>query len=177
MSDLLVDVARQRMQLPGGQVPCAIGRAGALPAAAKREGDGATPLGRWPLLAALLRPDRGIVPPHGLPWRWLRPDDGWCDAPEDPAYNRPVTLPHRASAERLWREDEAYDAIVVLGHNLAPVVPGLGSAIFWHVACTDPSASNSLRATEGCLAIPRSAMLAVLPHLRFGMHLDIGPTA
>jgi GTP cyclohydrolase II len=73
----------------GRAIPCAIGRSGACPAEAKREGDGMTPLGTWPVRTLLLRRDR--VPPvaSALPWRWLRPDDGWSDDPTDPGYNRP----------------------------------------------------------------------------------------
>ncbi|MGL4542832.1 MAG: L,D-transpeptidase family protein, partial [Polymorphobacter sp.] len=109
---------------------CAIGRGGVIDAAAKHEGDGATPLGHWPLRCALLRPDRVATPATALPWRWLRPADGWSDDGRDPAYNRPVSHPHGFSAERLWRDDGAYDVIVVLGHNDGPPRPGAGSAIF-----------------------------------------------
>jgi L,D-peptidoglycan transpeptidase YkuD (ErfK/YbiS/YcfS/YnhG family) len=146
---------------------CAIGRGGAVPAEAKREGDGATPLGNWPLLGALLRPDRGLAPPAALPWRWLRPEDGWSDDPADPAYNRPVAHPHSWSAERLWRADLLYDIILVLGYNLMPPVPGAGSAIFWHVATAD------FRPTEGCAAIERATLAALLPRLTPRMALTI----
>jgi L,D-peptidoglycan transpeptidase YkuD (ErfK/YbiS/YcfS/YnhG family) len=147
--------------------PAAIGRAGAVPLAAKREGDGATPLGVFAVEAVLLRPDRVPLPPLALPWRWLRPADGWGDDPGDPAYNRPVRHPHRHGAERLWREDGAYDIILVLAHNRAPIVPGAGSAIFWHLAHPD------FRATEGCVAIARDAMLAILPKLTRSSTLEI----
>jgi hypothetical protein len=70
-------------------------------------------------------------------------------APRCPLYNRPVRLPYPASHERLWRDDRAYDVIVVLGHNDDPVVDGAGSAIFWHLAQPD------WRATEGCVAVER----------------------
>ena len=159
---------------PGGGVgptesnalPCLIGRSGAVAAADKREGDGATPLGRWPLRAVLLRPDRVEVPAGlRLPWRWLRPDDGWSDDPADPAYNRPVRHPHPFSAERLWRNDGLYDVIIVLGHNDAPPVPGAGSAIFLHCAEGRP--------TEGCVAIDRAALLSQLPRIGPGDALEI----
>ena len=39
---------------------------------------------------------------------------------DDPAYNRPVQLPHPHSAERLWRDDHVYDVIIVLGDNDSP---------------------------------------------------------
>ena len=61
-------------------------------------------------------------------------NDGWCDAPDDPNYNRLVSLPYPASAEHLWRDDNVYDLIAVLGYNDDPVVPGKGSAIFLHIA-------------------------------------------
>jgi L,D-peptidoglycan transpeptidase YkuD (ErfK/YbiS/YcfS/YnhG family) len=126
---------------------CALGRAGVRSAADKREGDGATPAGLWPLRNVLWRPDRLSAPSSRLPARAIGPDDGWCDAPLDPAYNRPVRLPYPASAERLWRDDGVYDLVVVLGYNDAPVVRGAGSAIFMHVARSDYAA------TEGCIAL------------------------
>lgn len=165
MSDLVVDTAARRI----GDIPCLIGRSGTIAADSKREGDGATPLGRWPIRCVLLRSDRVTVSAGlRLPWRWLRSDDGWSDDAADPVYNRPVRHPHRFSAERLWRDDSAYDVIVVLGHNDRPPTPGHGSAIFFHVAA--PGATH----TEGCVAIDRDAMLALLPTLGAGDAMLIG---
>lgn len=127
---------------------CTLGRGGVR--AAKREGDGATPAGSWRMRALLFRPDRvARTPLTGLPLRALRPEDGWCDDPGDPLYNRPVKLPYRAGAETLWRADEVYDLIVVLGYNDDPPQPGAGSAIFLHVARPDYAP------TEGCIALAR----------------------
>jgi L,D-peptidoglycan transpeptidase YkuD (ErfK/YbiS/YcfS/YnhG family) len=133
-----------------------LGRTGIRPAADKREGDGATPAGVWPLRTVLWRPDRIKAPSSLLPARPLKPDDGWCDAPLDPAYNRPVDLPYPASAERMWREDGVYDLVAVLGYNDAPVVPEAGSAIFLHVARPDYTA------TEGCIAMALADLLDLL---------------
>jgi len=148
-------------------VPCSIGKSGLIAATLKREGDGATPIGVWALRGVLLRADR-VAAPAGLqlPWRWIRAEDGWSDGADDPAYNRPVRHPHRFSAERLWREDGLYDAIVVLGHNDAPPVPGSGSAIFLH--CWRDGAT-----TEGCVAIAKPALLDLLPRLAPGDALEI----
>lgn len=153
-------------------VPCVIGRGGAVPAEDKREGDGATPLGTWPVRGVLLRPDRWAEAPlPSAAWRWLRRDDGWSDDPADPAYNRPVAHPRGWSHEQLWRADGAYDAIVVLGHNDAPPVPGLGSAIFFHIwTLADDGAP---RPTEGCVAVAPDAMRAILPLVTPGMVLRI----
>lgn len=145
-----------RFSLPEREGGCVLGRGGVKPAAGKREGDGATPLGTWPIRYLLYRPDKGGPPAATLDVRPIAPDDGWCDAPEDPAYNRPVRLPYPASAERLWRDDDLYDLVLVLGHNDDPVVPGMGSAIFLHLQ--SPRAAP----TEGCIALTRADMLALL---------------
>ncbi len=145
-----------RFQIPGREFRCALGPAGVIAAAEKREGDGSTPMGAWPMRRLLYRPDRGPAPPTALPVQAIQPGDGWCDAPGDPNYNRPVTLPYPASAERMWRGDGLYDLVVVLGHNDDPPVPGLGSAIFLHLAKPDYAP------TEGCVALARPDLEAVL---------------
>ncbi|MBP2311583.1 L,D-transpeptidase family protein [Azospirillum soli] len=139
---------------PGGSFRCALGRGGVR--ADKREGDGATPVGRFALRRVLWRADRLERPETGLPVSPIAPDDGWCDAPEDPAYNRPVKRPYPASHEELWREDHVYDVIVVMGHNDDPVVPGQGSAVFMHVARPD------WEPTAGCIALPLPDLLRLL---------------
>lgn len=147
---------------------CALGRGGVVPSASKREGDLASPAGLWPLRQVFYRPDKFATPPRsGLPCTPLSPELGWCDAPTDPAYNQLVALPYPASAERLWREDDVYDLIVVLGYNDDPPRPGAGSAIFFHLARPD------WRGTEGCVAITREAMLELLPTLGPGDAMEI----
>lgn len=124
---------------------CAIGPAGV--SAHKREGDGATPLGILPLRRVLYRPDKVRAPRCEFAVSPIRPNDGWCDAPGDPNYNRPVTLPYPASTESLWRDDDLYDVVVVLGYNDDPPIDGLGSCIFMHVARPDYAP------TQGCIAL------------------------
>ena len=145
-----------RLGLHEREVRCALGKAGVRPATDKREGDGATPAGVWPLRGVLWRPDRMTAPSSRLPVRPIEPDDGWCDDPFDPAYNRPVRLPYPASAERLWREDEVYDLVAVLGYNDAPVIPGAGSAIFVHLA------RANYAPTEGCIALALGDLVELL---------------
>ena len=153
--------------IDGRAVRCALGPAGVIAAADKREGDGATPLGAWPLKRVLYRPDKGSPPATALPIQALGLDDGWCDEPQDPNYNRPVALPYPASAERMWREDDIYDLVVVLGHNDDPPVPGLGSAIFLHLA------RPGYPPTQGCVALSRPDLEAVLAAARPGDVLEV----
>ncbi len=144
---------------------CALGRAGI--GASKREGDGATPIGRIPLREVLYRADRLNRPRTLLPVRPLRPTDGWCEASADSNYNCAVTHPYPDSAEHLWRNDNLYDLIVVLGHNDDPVVPGKGSAIFFHVATPDYSP------TEGCVTVAREDLQAILAGCAPSTHMVI----
>lgn len=144
----------------------ALGPAGLV--ADKREGDGGTPIGAWPCRRLYYRPDRLARPSTGLDCRALRPEDGWCDAPGDPRYNRPVPLPYPASAEALWRDDEIYDLIVPLGYNDHPVVAGCGSAIFLHIA------RPLYPPTQGCVALGRQELLAFLAQADAQSRVRIG---
>lgn len=169
---ILVDGKAGTLTLGDWIRPCVIGKGGLIAATDKREGDGATPCGDWPIRAVLLRPGR-IETEYApaVPWRWIRESDGWCDDAADPAYNRPVHLPRATSHEVLARDDQAYDVIVVLGHNDAPPVPGLGSAIFFHQWVI--GADGAPKPTEGCVAIAPESMRTLLPRFAPGMILRI----
>ncbi len=157
-----------QMAWDGRQVRCALGKAGVIAAADKREGDNKSPLGLWPIRRVLYRPG---VYPNGpvtsLPTQPIASDDGWCDAPGDPAYNQPVKLPYPASAERLWRDDAVYDLVVILGHNDDPPAAGLGSAIFLHLA------RDGYPGTEGCVALARENVEALLAAAKPGDAVEI----
>ena len=170
---ILVDGGARTLAIGDWSCPCVIGKGGLIAAADKREGDGATPVGDWPIKGALLRPGRiGRDHAPALPWRWIREGDGWCDDPADPSYNRPVQLPRATSHEQLARNDQAYDVILVLGHNDAPPVPGMGSAIFFHQWAIGESGAP--KPTEGCVAIAPENMRVVLPLLSPGLSVRIG---
>jgi L,D-peptidoglycan transpeptidase YkuD (ErfK/YbiS/YcfS/YnhG family) len=155
------------LNVGGERVRCALGKAGVRPAAEKREGDLASPAGVWPIRRVLYRPDRGEPPQTALPVAALSPDDGWCDAPDDPAYNRPIKLPYPASAEKMWRDDHLYDIVVALGHNDDPPAAPMGSCIFLHLA------REGYLPTEGCVAVARADMEALLAAARPGDAVEI----
>ena len=136
-----------RFDIGGRETLCALGKGGVIPAAEKREGDGCSPLGIWPIRRVLYRPDKGPPPQSRLPVSAIAPNDGWCDAPGDCNYNQPVKLPYPASAEAMWRDDGQYDLICILAHNDDPPIPLMGSAIFLHIAKRD------FGPTEGCVAL------------------------
>lgn len=156
-----------RLGLNLHSVRAALGKEGVVPAADKREGDGKSPVGEWPMRYVFYRPDRIAAPETALPVVALSPDDGWCDDPNSQDYNRHVKLPFEAGHEKLWRDDHVYDLIVVLGHNDDPPVPGMGSAIFMHLAREDYSG------TEGCVALARDDLLELLNDATLGDTVEI----
>jgi L,D-peptidoglycan transpeptidase YkuD (ErfK/YbiS/YcfS/YnhG family) len=162
----LFKVSNQGLIIEDKLYRTALGRAGIVPQ--KQEGDGGTPVGRFALRRLLYRPDRLEKPKTSLACAPIEPDDGWCDDPRDANYNRPVKLPYPTSAETMWREDGLYDLVVVLGHNDDPPIPGLGSAIFFHLANPDYSP------TAGCVAVSMPDMLEILAMCDEESFMEIG---
>ncbi len=157
--DIWIDTKERIWRMGGITLPCAIGKNGAVTAQLKREGDGKTPLGRFPLRTAYVRQDRVADFTTALPLTWLTPQHGWCDDAAHLLYNQPVMLPFAASHESLWRSDELYDIIITIGHNDDPPVPNRGSAIFLH--CCKYDDAGLMKPTLGCVAIPKTDLLAL----------------
>ena len=156
---------RGRLHIGGRHIPCILGRSGIKPR--KREGDGATPKGAWAILGGFFRADRVNRVLSSLPMSRISKNDGWCDEPGHRLYNRQVKLPFGASHERLWRDDQLYDTVLVLDYNFSRRSRGKGSAIFFHIASTNH------KPTEGCVAISAADMRKILPLLRRGMRLVV----
>ena len=154
-----------RLVLAHGVRRAALGRGGV--AALKREGDGATPYGRFLIRQVLYRPDRMKRPRTPFPVRAIRADDGWCEDPADRNYNRLVRLSPNSSADRLTRNDHLYNVILVLGHNDRPRVRGRGSAIFVHLA------RRGYEPTAGCIALSRHDLSMLLTELRRGSSIVV----
>lgn len=136
--------------------PCSIGKGGFKDIKDKKEGDGATPRGIFPLRQLFFRPDKikATFAPFLSPTP-LSPEMGWCDDPLSPFYNQWIRRPFSARHETLWRNDEVYDLIIVIGFNDNPPTPGAGSAIFIHVARAD------WRPTQGCIALRQEDLLSI----------------
>ncbi|MFT8776961.1 MAG: L,D-transpeptidase family protein [Gluconacetobacter liquefaciens] len=138
----------------GEEIPTIIGAAGVR--VHKHEGDHATPAGLLTLRRVLYRADRVSAPASSLPIEPLAPNDGWCDDSTHADYNRPVTLPHPARHERMWRDDGVYNIVIVMDYNDSPPVPDRGSAIFLHLQSPD------LKPTEGCIALTEADLRRLL---------------
>jgi L,D-peptidoglycan transpeptidase YkuD (ErfK/YbiS/YcfS/YnhG family) len=146
----------------GGPWRARLGRAGL--SAHKHEGDGATPVGTFPV-----GPAYGIAPNPGVRLRYHRLvcGDWWDEDPGSPTYN---TFQHVAcgakpafggASEALWRISPQYRYFVAIEYNARPVVRGRGSAIFLHVA---------VGATAGCVSLPEPELVQLLRWLRPAAH-------
>ncbi|HEY8383905.1 MAG TPA: L,D-transpeptidase family protein [Microvirga sp.] len=160
-----LDHRRGRLVAGNLVLPCALGRSGTT--RAKREGDGASPLGRFALLQAFYRPDHGPRPRTGLKLTPIRPQDGWCDDVRDRRYNTRVPRPCPSSHEEMWRADHLYDVVIDIAWNRGPIVRGRGSAIFLHLA------RPGFEPTAGCVAVEKRVIHRLLERIGPRTRLEI----
>lgn len=163
--NLIVSTSAKILSCNGKTYPCAIGKGGAGPD--KIEGDGKTPTGTFPLQQLYYRKDKLELPKLQIAATPIQPDDGWCDDVNNAKYNQKVKLPFPGRHENLWREDNVYDLVLVIGYNTRPILRGKGSAIFLH--CAKPDYAP----TEGCVALSHSDYLEILPQLTTGGMIEI----
>jgi L,D-peptidoglycan transpeptidase YkuD (ErfK/YbiS/YcfS/YnhG family) len=145
--------------------PCAIGRGGIT--AAKREGDGGSPIGTHKIVGMLYRPDRlaaSQLPDWALP---IGPTDVWSDDIKDPDYNTMVRAPHAFGHERLTRADPLYDLILITDWNWPYATPGAGSAIFIHTW------RRPRFPTAGCIGFSRQNLLWIANRIQHQTRLII----
>lgn len=132
-----------------------IGRNGFAPPGGKREGDGQTPSGIYPLKTAFGY-EHSIK--TKMPYRQALADDIWVDDPDASDYNRWVKKggTQAASCEMMKRDDDLYKYGLVIEYNTEPVIKGNGSAIFLHIwKCSGLS-------TAGCVAVSEENMIRIL---------------
>lgn len=144
---------------------CALGARGVTPD--KIEGDKASPEGHFFLRRLWYRPDRIQRPQTLFPMAQIWPKSGWCDAPHQTRYNRPISRPFKASHEVLWRRDNLYDVFFELSHNDDPPVAGKGSAVFLHLH------KNNFQPTLGCVAVDFKTMQFIVRYARPGCRINI----
>lgn len=150
----IINGHRGELRFKGKRFACAMGKSGVT--LNKREGDHCSPIGVYSLRSIYYRADKINRPNSPLETHIISPTDGWCDDPSHEFYNKAVNLPFAGGCETLWREDDLYDCVVVIGHNDDPPVAGKGSCIFLHVA------KPGFEGTEGCVALELDQLLGLL---------------
>ncbi|MGA2108533.1 MAG: L,D-transpeptidase family protein [Syntrophorhabdales bacterium] len=141
-----------------GPYSAVIGRAGFAAPGEKREGDGKTPSGIFPLEEAFGYGERIA---SAMPYRRIEEGDVWVNDPASLDYNRWAKKGRTLalSFEEMRRKDGLYRIGVVIGYNRNPVKKGLGSAIFLH-----PWRGKGT-ATSGCVAMAEEDLLRILSWL------------
>jgi L,D-peptidoglycan transpeptidase YkuD (ErfK/YbiS/YcfS/YnhG family) len=123
-----------------------IGRNGFARKGEKREGDGKTPSGIFPL-GMVYGYEESLA--TRMPYRRLIAEDVWIDDTASPDYNTLMkrSLTTAASFEEMRRSDDLYKYVIVVEYNTGPVVKGMGSAIFIHLR------KEAGEPTGGCIAL------------------------
>ena len=151
LTRLCARVSSGRYVVQQGPYAGHVGRFGVAATGAKREGDGKTPSGAYPMRGGF-----GIYANPGLgSWFVTSTRDVWVDDPGSSLYNTHQRTPVNrrwSSAERL-RLSPAYNYAQVIGYNERRV-RGRGSAIFLHV--------DQARGTAGCVSLSTSSLVAVM---------------
>ena len=110
---------------------CALGKAGIKKK--EKEGDNVTPKGKFKITSMYYRPDRIKNIITAIKKIKIKKNMGWCDDPDSHFYNQQISLPNKFSHEKLYRNDNLYDLILVLNYNANPIIKNKGSAIFIHI--------------------------------------------
>ncbi|WP_244241495.1 L,D-transpeptidase family protein [Leptospira perdikensis] len=128
------------------KIPVRLGRNGLLLSFEKREGDGHTPTGIFPIQRVLGKGKKEI---RNLEYTEIRKNYHWNDNPKSRSYNQ-LTKHQEKGAIPLW-DSYIYELFVVIEHNTKPAFPGLGSMIFLHVW-------NEDKPTSGCVGVSKEVL-------------------
>ena len=158
-------IIKKKLILDKYRIKCAIGKRGI--GKKKREGDKITPKGKFKIKTILYRKDRVSHFKSKITKLSIKKDMGWCDDPKSKKYNKLIKLPFKGSAEKLYREDNTYDIILVLNYNLNPIRKGKGSAIFIHVA------RKNYRNTLGCIAVSKRNLKKIIKKINKSTMVNI----
>lgn len=146
---------KSRWQSAFAPIDGVIGRNGFAPPGEKREGDGRTPMGIFPLGMVF-----GYEPslPTKMSYRQATYDDLWVDDVRADDYNQWVKrgTTKASTFERMRREDDLYKYGVVVEYNMNPVIKGYGSAIFLHLW------RGRGMPTEGCVAMAEAELVRII---------------
>jgi L,D-peptidoglycan transpeptidase YkuD (ErfK/YbiS/YcfS/YnhG family) len=144
---------------------CALGEAGIKKKTI--EGDNITPKGIFKITKTYYRPDKIKKIKTLIKKVKIRKNMAWCDDPNSRFYNKQIKLPTKFSHEKLYRNDNLYDLIVVLNYNTNPIIRNKGSAIFLHIA------KNSYKKTKGCITLKKEHLIKIISKIKKNTKIKI----
>ena len=132
---------------------CSVGKNGLK--TKKIEGDNCTPIGVFKIGKVYYRPDRVKKPETILKTKAISKNMGWCDDPYNKNYNKEIILNKKNKGEKLFRNDNTYDILIIIEYNTKKTQPFKGSAIFIHL-------TKNYKPTKGCVALKKNDLLILL---------------
>ena len=144
---------------------CALGRAGIKKK--EKEGDNVTPKGIFKIIKMYYRPDKIKNIKTNIKKIKIKKNMGWCDDPRSRFYNQQINLPSKFSYEKLYRNDNLYDLILVLNYNTNPIIENKGSAIFVHIA------KKSYTKTKGCITLKKKHLIELISIIKKNTKIKI----
>ncbi|MDA9882288.1 L,D-transpeptidase family protein [Alphaproteobacteria bacterium] len=154
---------------------CQLGNVGFKIHTKKKEGDMATPIGKWRLKSIYYRSDkvlRPVIKNKTFKINKITKNCGWCDDAKSNYYNKYINIKKSLNIqsinfEKLWREDQAYDVVIETSHNTNPIIKGKGSAIFIHCSFSD------YRETGGCIALKKKDLIFLIKNISNKVYIEI----
>jgi L,D-peptidoglycan transpeptidase YkuD (ErfK/YbiS/YcfS/YnhG family) len=132
-----------------------------------KEGDNITPKGIFKITKVYYRADRIKKIKTSIKIIKIKRNMGWCDDSKSKYYNKQIKLPTNYTHEKLYRNDNLYDLIVVLNYNSNPVIKNKGSAIFIHIA------RSSYKKTKGCIALKKGDLIKLISQIKKNIRIKI----
>ena len=131
-------------------LPVKIGRTGLVASKEKREGDGHTPMGMYPIQRIFGREQLKL---NQIAYTKLKPSHHWVHSQSSDKYNQ--FLPKKGNGAVKLLDQRIYDLFLVVEYNTNPAVPGLGSMIFLH-------GWEENKATSGCIGLRKDDLLKLV---------------
>ena len=144
---------------------CALGKAGIKKK--EKEGDNVTPKGIFKITSMYYRPDRIKNIITTVKKIKIKKNIGWCDDPNSHFYNQQISLPNEFGHEKLYRNDNLYDLILVINYNTNPIIKNKGSAIFIHIA------KKNYKKTKGCIALKKKHVIELISKIKKNTQIKI----
>src|SRR4030088_2042465 len=138
------------------------------PGLQKKERDGRAPAGVF-AVGKVFGYDAKLPANGDYPYHQVTEADVWSDDPRSPNYNRHIVIdpknpPDDYTHEKMRSGDFAYHWLVEIRHNSDPPVPGVGSAIFFHIR------RGVNRPTTGCTTMAEPDLVRIITWLRVPRH-------
>ena len=144
---------KDTLKLDDHILKCSVGKNGIK--SKKKEGDKCTPKGVFSLGKLYYRADRVKKPTTKISTKIIKKNMGWCDDVTSKFYNKEMKINKNIKHEKLYRNDNVYDYLIIINYNTKKIKPGKGSAIFLHL-------TKNYKKTLGCVAVKKKDFLIIL---------------